>query len=221
MWVFVTNLDVQAERDPEEEGDFMAFEQLMAEAAAKKESKHDKSHHDKKDKKKGKGKSSKDDADDDSDDESDDDGESKSNKKSNKGVDDRGPNQKGGGGAGEAGDKNAPADNEGMNDPGSIDDILQEALDEILDDQTLKQDVKDTIQSIRAAADGQLWGNAADDPADGVRHRAVGPCQPAALRCGPFSPPAPRCGMPGPLPCAPPALSLTWRARAIRPASTR
>lgn len=42
----------QAERDPEEEGDFMAFEQLMAEAAAKKESKHDKKekhhHHDKK-----------------------------------------------------------------------------------------------------------------------------------------------------------------------------
>jgi hypothetical protein len=43
---------LQAERDPEEEGDFMAFEQLMAEAAAKKETKHDKSHHDKKDKKK-------------------------------------------------------------------------------------------------------------------------------------------------------------------------
>ncbi len=38
----------QAERDPEEEGDFMAFEQLMAEAAAKKESKHDKHHKDKK-----------------------------------------------------------------------------------------------------------------------------------------------------------------------------
>ena len=32
----------QAERDPEEEGDFMAFEQLMAEAAAKKETKADK-----------------------------------------------------------------------------------------------------------------------------------------------------------------------------------
>lgn len=32
----------QAERDPDEEGDFMAFEQLMAEAAAKKEHKHDK-----------------------------------------------------------------------------------------------------------------------------------------------------------------------------------
>ena len=39
----------QAERDPEEEGDFMAFEQLMAEAAAKKDKHH---HHDKKDKKK-------------------------------------------------------------------------------------------------------------------------------------------------------------------------
>jgi hypothetical protein len=44
---------MQAERDPEEEGDFMAFEQLMAEAAAKKENKHEKHHHDKKDKKKG------------------------------------------------------------------------------------------------------------------------------------------------------------------------
>jgi hypothetical protein len=33
---------LQAERDPEEEGDFMAFEQLMAEAAAKKETKKDK-----------------------------------------------------------------------------------------------------------------------------------------------------------------------------------
>jgi hypothetical protein len=44
---------VQAERDPEEEGDFMAFEQLMAEAAAKKdkEEKHTK-HHDKKEKEK-------------------------------------------------------------------------------------------------------------------------------------------------------------------------
>jgi hypothetical protein len=46
----------KAERDPEEEGDFMAFEQLMAEAAAKKdakEDKHHKHHHsDKKDKKK-------------------------------------------------------------------------------------------------------------------------------------------------------------------------
>lgn len=35
----------QAERDPDEEGDFMAFEQLMAEAAAKKETKHEKHHH--------------------------------------------------------------------------------------------------------------------------------------------------------------------------------
>lgn len=42
----------QAERDPDEEGDFMAFEQLMAEAAAKKDAKHDKHHHDKKEKKK-------------------------------------------------------------------------------------------------------------------------------------------------------------------------
>ncbi|KAF2819918.1 DnaJ-domain-containing protein [Ophiobolus disseminans] len=46
----------KAERDPEEEGDFMAFEQLMAEAAAKKENKHDKHHSDKKDKKKEKDK---------------------------------------------------------------------------------------------------------------------------------------------------------------------
>jgi hypothetical protein len=53
--VAVTRTDnAQAERDPEEEGDFMAFEQLMAEAAAKKENKHEKHHHhDKKDKKKG------------------------------------------------------------------------------------------------------------------------------------------------------------------------
>ena len=37
-----TNNPTQAARDPEEEGDFMAFEQLMAEATAKKEkdSKH-------------------------------------------------------------------------------------------------------------------------------------------------------------------------------------
>ncbi|KAF1942185.1 DnaJ-domain-containing protein [Clathrospora elynae] len=52
----------KAERDPEEEGDFMAFEQLMAEAAAKKDAKHDKHdkhdkhHHEKKDKKKEKDK---------------------------------------------------------------------------------------------------------------------------------------------------------------------
>ena len=38
----MANLDAQAERDPEEEGDFMAFEQLIAEASAKKDSKHDK-----------------------------------------------------------------------------------------------------------------------------------------------------------------------------------
>jgi curved DNA-binding protein CbpA len=50
--VIIGEMCQKAERDPEEEGDFMAFEQLMAEAAAKKESKHDKSHHDKKDKKK-------------------------------------------------------------------------------------------------------------------------------------------------------------------------
>ena len=44
---------MQAERDPEEEGDFMAFEQLMAEAAAKKDAKADKHHHhDKKEKEK-------------------------------------------------------------------------------------------------------------------------------------------------------------------------
>lgn len=41
-------MQVQAERDPEEEGDFMAFEQLMAEATAKREKKEDK---DKKEKK--------------------------------------------------------------------------------------------------------------------------------------------------------------------------
>ncbi len=35
-----TNIDtIQAQRNPEEEGDYMAFEQLVAEAAAKKESK--------------------------------------------------------------------------------------------------------------------------------------------------------------------------------------
>ncbi|CAN9267956.1 unnamed protein product [Alternaria sp. RS040] len=43
----------KAERDPEEEGDFMAFEQLMAEAAAKKDAKSEKHHHhDKKEKEK-------------------------------------------------------------------------------------------------------------------------------------------------------------------------
>jgi len=53
--VIIGEMFQKAERDPEEEGDFMAFEQLMAEAAAKKESKHDKhhdKHHDKKEKKK-------------------------------------------------------------------------------------------------------------------------------------------------------------------------
>ncbi|KAH9863248.1 hypothetical protein IAQ61_009525 [Plenodomus lingam] len=42
----------KAERDPDEEGDFMAFEQLMAEAAAKKDAKHEKHHQEKKEKKK-------------------------------------------------------------------------------------------------------------------------------------------------------------------------
>jgi hypothetical protein len=37
----VTNI-LQAERDPDEEGDYMAFEQLMAEAAKKQEKKKDK-----------------------------------------------------------------------------------------------------------------------------------------------------------------------------------
>ncbi|KAF2030317.1 DnaJ-domain-containing protein [Setomelanomma holmii] len=49
--IIIGEMFQKAERDPEEEGDFMAFEQLMAEAAAKKENKHDKHHHDKKDKK--------------------------------------------------------------------------------------------------------------------------------------------------------------------------
>lgn len=40
--VIIGELFAKAERDPEEEGDFMAFEQLMAEAAAKKEHKGDK-----------------------------------------------------------------------------------------------------------------------------------------------------------------------------------
>lgn len=38
----------QAERDPEEEGDYMAFEQLMAEATAKREKKDDKHSKDRK-----------------------------------------------------------------------------------------------------------------------------------------------------------------------------
>jgi len=51
--VVIGEMFQKPERDPEEEGDFMAFEQLMAEAAAKKENKHEKHHHhDKKDKKK-------------------------------------------------------------------------------------------------------------------------------------------------------------------------
>lgn len=33
---FLTNPTLQAQRDPDEEGEYMAFEQLMAEAAAKK-----------------------------------------------------------------------------------------------------------------------------------------------------------------------------------------
>jgi hypothetical protein len=33
--------NIQAERDPDEEGDYMAFEQLMAEATAKREKKSD------------------------------------------------------------------------------------------------------------------------------------------------------------------------------------
>ncbi|KAF2192121.1 DnaJ-domain-containing protein [Zopfia rhizophila CBS 207.26] len=40
--VIIGEMFQKAERDPDEEGDFMAFEQLMAEAAAKKEHKHDK-----------------------------------------------------------------------------------------------------------------------------------------------------------------------------------
>ncbi|KAL1645251.1 DnaJ-like protein [Diplodia intermedia] len=40
--VIIGDLFAKAERDPDEEGDFMAFEQLMAEAAAKKEHKGDK-----------------------------------------------------------------------------------------------------------------------------------------------------------------------------------
>ena len=34
--------DVQAQRDPDEEGDYMAFEQLMADAAIKKDKKSEK-----------------------------------------------------------------------------------------------------------------------------------------------------------------------------------
>ncbi|KAH7078411.1 X-domain of DnaJ-containing-domain-containing protein [Paraphoma chrysanthemicola] len=56
--IIIGEMFQKAERDPEEEGDFMAFEQLMAEAAAKKENKHEKHHHDKKEKKKEKEKTS-------------------------------------------------------------------------------------------------------------------------------------------------------------------
>jgi hypothetical protein len=38
----VTDEGIQAARDPDEEGDFMAFEQLMAEAQIKKEKEHKK-----------------------------------------------------------------------------------------------------------------------------------------------------------------------------------
>ncbi|KAF1832730.1 DnaJ-domain-containing protein [Decorospora gaudefroyi] len=51
--IIIGEMFQKAERDPEEEGDFMAFEQLMAEAAAKKDAKHEKHHHhDKKEKEK-------------------------------------------------------------------------------------------------------------------------------------------------------------------------
>ncbi|ORY04686.1 X-domain of DnaJ-containing-domain-containing protein [Clohesyomyces aquaticus] len=50
--VIIGEMCQKAERDPDEEGDFMAFEQLMAEAAAKKEHKHE--HKDKEKDKKGK-----------------------------------------------------------------------------------------------------------------------------------------------------------------------
>ncbi|KAH6620077.1 X-domain of DnaJ-containing-domain-containing protein [Boeremia exigua] len=54
--VIIGEMCQKAERSPEEEGDFMAFEQLMAEAAAKKDSKQDKKekhkHHEKKEKEK-------------------------------------------------------------------------------------------------------------------------------------------------------------------------
>lgn len=43
--VIIGEMFAKAERDPEEEGDFMAFEQLMAEATAKREKKGKKSHH--------------------------------------------------------------------------------------------------------------------------------------------------------------------------------
>ncbi|OCK85205.1 DnaJ-domain-containing protein [Lepidopterella palustris CBS 459.81] len=43
--VIIGDMFQKAARDPDEEGDYMAFEQLMAEAAAKKEHKHDKKSH--------------------------------------------------------------------------------------------------------------------------------------------------------------------------------
>ncbi|KAF2691911.1 DnaJ-domain-containing protein [Lentithecium fluviatile CBS 122367] len=50
--VIIGGMLEKAERDPDEEGDFMAFEQLMAEAAAKKDAKHDKKKHKEKEKEK-------------------------------------------------------------------------------------------------------------------------------------------------------------------------
>ncbi|KAF2877153.1 X-domain of DnaJ-containing-domain-containing protein [Massariosphaeria phaeospora] len=50
--VIIGEMFQKAERDPDEEGDFMAFEQLMAEAAAKKENKHENKHDKKKHKEK-------------------------------------------------------------------------------------------------------------------------------------------------------------------------
>ncbi|KAI7163275.1 DnaJ-domain-containing protein [Hortaea werneckii] len=50
--VIIGEMFAKAERDPEEEGDYMAFEQLMAEATAKKERKDDDKKDEKKDKRK-------------------------------------------------------------------------------------------------------------------------------------------------------------------------
>ncbi|KAI6844838.1 hypothetical protein KC358_g3642 [Hortaea werneckii] len=55
--VIIGEMFAKAERDPEEEGDYMAFEQLMAEATAKKERKDDDKKDEKKDEKKDKRKS--------------------------------------------------------------------------------------------------------------------------------------------------------------------
>ena len=41
-WRRLISVPFQAERDPDEEGEYMAFEQLMAEATAKREKKEDK-----------------------------------------------------------------------------------------------------------------------------------------------------------------------------------